>query len=132
MKTTRSTNNLLSEVFNALAHPSRLEIVDLLRDGEACVCHIQAMLNQRQSYISQHLNVLRSAGLVSSRKEGLRVYYRVSDDRLFEVIDEMKTLLQSTGSWQPEEAEVRDARQPCTCPQCTEQLPDVQMEASHA
>ena len=132
MKTTRTTNYLLSEVFNALAHPSRLEIVDLLRDGEACVCHIQAMLNQRQSYISQHLNVLRNVGLVSSRKEGLRVYYRVSDARLFEVIDEMKALLQSTGSWQPEEAGVRDPRQPCTCPQCTEQQPYMQMEASHA
>ena len=91
MKTTRTTNYLITEVFDALAHPSRLEILDLLRDGEACVCHIQAILDQRQSYISQHLNVLRHAGLVSSRKDGLRVYYQVSDAQLFQVIDGMKT-----------------------------------------
>ncbi len=68
-----------AQVFYALAHPVRLEILELLRGGEACVCHIQAMLGQRQAYISQHLNVLRKAGLVSSRKDGQRVYYQ---DRL--------------------------------------------------
>jgi len=62
-----------AEIFNALAHPTRLEIIELLREGEACVCHIQAMLGQRQAFISQHLNVLRNVDLVSSRKEGLRV-----------------------------------------------------------
>ena len=48
---------LEAETLQALAHPARLEILELLRDGEACVCHIQAMLDQRQAYISQHLNI---------------------------------------------------------------------------
>ena len=91
-------------MFNALAHPVRLEILALLRDGEACVCHIQAMLNLRQAYISQHLNVLRHAGLVSSRKEGIRVYYKVSDAQLFEVMDGMNIFLELTGNRQPGEA----------------------------
>ena len=132
MNTTRTTNYLITEVFDALAHPSRLEILDLLRDGEACVCHIQAILDQRQSYISQHLNVLRHAGLVSSRKDGLRVYYQVSDAQLFQVIDGMKTFLQSTGKWQPEEVGDKNPRQPCACPQCTEKQPHIQIEVSHA
>ena len=83
MKSTPTPYDLTTKVFNALAHPSRLEILDLLREGEACVCHIQAMLDQRQAFISQHLNVLRNAGLVSSRKDGLRVYYQVSDAQYF-------------------------------------------------
>jgi DNA-binding transcriptional ArsR family regulator len=132
MKPTHTTNYLMTEVFDALAHPSRLEILDLLRDGEACVCHIQAMLNQRQAYISQHLNVLRHAGLVSSRKDGLRVYYQVCDAHLFEVIDRMKTFLQSTGKWQPEEVEDKNPRQLCTCPQCAEKQPHLQIETMHA
>lgn len=132
MKTTDTTDLLISDVFDALAHPTRLEILDLLRDGEACVCHIQAMLSQRQAYISQHLNVLRHAGLVISRKDGLRVYYQVSDARLFEVIDGMKTFLQSTGQWGAEEVERNHPRQPCACPQCTEKQSLVQLEATHA
>ena len=132
MNTSRTTNYLISEVFDALAHPSRLEILDLLRDGEACVCHIQTMLNQRQAYISQHLNVLRHASLVSSRKDGLRVYYKVRDTQLFEVIDGMKAFLQSTSKWRPEEVENNTPRQACTCPQCAEKNLDAQIEASHA
>jgi ArsR family transcriptional regulator len=132
MKTTQTTYPLMTDAFNALAHPSRLEILDLLRDGEACVCHIQAMLNQRQAYISQHLNVLRHAGLVSSRKDGLRVYYQVSDVQLFKVIDGMKSFLQLSGKWQAEEVEKKNPQQPCVCPQCTDKQFHVQIEASHA
>ena len=132
MKTTHTANYLIIDVFDALAHPSRLEILDLLRDGEACVCHIQAMLNQRQAYISQHLNVLRHAGLVSSRKDGLRVYYQISDVQLYDVIDGVKAFLQSTGQWQPEDVENKHLKLPCSCPQCAEKQPLVQLEASHA
>ena len=63
----------------ALAHPVRLQIVDMLRRGELCVCHIETALARRQAYVSQQLAVLREAGLVESRKEGLMVFYRLSD-----------------------------------------------------
>jgi ArsR family transcriptional regulator len=132
MKHINTPNTIMAEVFNALAHHSRLEILDILREGEACVCHIQTMLNQRQAYVSQHLNVLRHAGLVSSRKDGLRVYYQVSDAQLFAIIDEMKSFLQSTGEWQLVDAENKKPRQPCTCPQCTDKQLHIQIEVSHA
>jgi DNA-binding transcriptional ArsR family regulator len=45
--------------FKALAHPVRLQILDMLRSGEACVCHMETALNKRQAYISQQLMVLR-------------------------------------------------------------------------
>ena len=91
-----------AELLNALSHPARLEILELLRDGESCVCHIQAMLDHRQAYISQQLNILRQAGLITSRKEGLRVYYKISDPDLFGLLDQVKVILQKLGKWQPE------------------------------
>ncbi len=89
-----------AELLNALSHPARLEILELLRDGESCVCHIQAMLDHRQAYISQQLNILRQAGLITSRKEGLRVYYKVSDPDLFRLLEQLKTILEKLGKWQ--------------------------------
>jgi ArsR family transcriptional regulator len=62
-------------LLKAMAHPVRLQILDMLRHGETCVCHIEAALDRRQAYVSQQLMILREAGLVESRKEGLQVYY---------------------------------------------------------
>ena len=114
-----------AEVFSALAHPARLEILELLRDGEACVCHIQAMLDQRQAYTSQHLNVLRQAGLVTNRKEGLRVYYQIADPSLQALIDNVTTVLRSLGQWPAVTQLTVLASTPqkaCNCPQCTPSL----------
>jgi ArsR family transcriptional regulator len=131
MKTLQSTDTKIADAFNALAHPSRLEILEILREGEACVCHIQAMLSQRQAYVSQHLNVLRNAGLVTSRKEGLRVYYQVSDAQIFGLIDGMKTCLQSSGDILLQEAE-KKPQLPCTCPQCLDKQTRPSLERSRA
>ena len=78
-----------------LAHPTRLQIVDLLRHGEMCVCNMQAALNQRQAYVSQHLMALREAGLVTCRKDGLRVYYQLSDPRLLRILDQVHAVSES-------------------------------------
>jgi DNA-binding transcriptional ArsR family regulator len=110
-----------AEILNAMSHPARLEILELLRDGESCVCHIQAMLDQRQSYISQQLNILRQAGLITSRKEGLRVYYKVSDPGLFDLLDQVKATLQKLGKLPPEffsNEDLIQKKKACNCPQC--------------
>ncbi len=73
--------------FKALAHPVRLQILDMLRNGEVCVCHMEAALGKRQAYISQQLMVLRDAGLVESRKEGLSVFYRIVDEVVLELLE---------------------------------------------
>jgi DNA-binding transcriptional ArsR family regulator len=120
-----SLYTLEAETFNALAHPARIEIIELLRDGEACVCHIQAMLDQRQAYISQHLNVLRRAGLVTCRKEGLRVYYQARHPQVYEILDHVKNVLLASGQWQPGTSgstEPAKRKQACTCPQCSSEL----------
>ncbi len=77
-----------------LAHPMRLQILALLRQGEMCVCDMQAALNQRQAYISQHLMVLREAGLVTCRKEGLRVYYQLSEPYILRVLEQVQAMSQ--------------------------------------
>jgi len=119
---TQELLRLEADTFNALAHPARLEILELLRQGECCVCHIQAMLDQRQAYISQHLNVLRRAGLVVNRKDGLRVYYKVTDPQVFDLVDNVKDVLRAQrGGHLPASLEPRpiSSGKPCNCPQCS-------------
>jgi DNA-binding transcriptional ArsR family regulator len=77
----------LAELFKGLAHPTRLQILDLLREGEMCVCHIEASLNKRQAYVSQQLMTLRDAGLVHSRRDGLQVYYRLSHPQMADLLN---------------------------------------------
>jgi ArsR family transcriptional regulator len=100
------------QVFKILGHAGRLSILDELRLGEACVCHLEAKLGYRQAYISQQISVLREAGLIQDRRDGWNVFYRVTDDRIFAVLDAVR---QMTGQV---EARVHKSRKPCTCPKC--------------
>ncbi len=75
-----------ADVFQLLSHPVRLHILDELRRGEACVCHLQAVLQRPQAYVSQHLRVLRVAAVVEGQRDGLNVYYRIVDDRLLRLL----------------------------------------------
>ncbi len=84
--TVNSYKNEASKL-KVMGHSVRLQILDMLRSGETCVCHIERALDKRQAYISQQFMVLRDAGLVDSRKEGLQVYYRLVDEQVFEVLN---------------------------------------------
>ena len=66
-------------IFTALADPTRLRILNLLGEGELCVCDLMKVLRQPQSKISRHLGYLRRSGWVLSRKEGLWMHYRLSE-----------------------------------------------------
>jgi ArsR family transcriptional regulator len=68
----------LTRLFKALADETRVRIVALLAHGELCVCHIEAVLGQPQPTVSRHLAVLRNAGLVEMRRDGLWVLYRLA------------------------------------------------------
>jgi DNA-binding transcriptional ArsR family regulator len=96
-----------------LAHPARLQILNALRQDEECVCHLTALMRQRQAYVSQQLMFLRQAGLIEDRKDGLRVYYRVKDPRVFDVLDAANALAgtKNTGG----EPKTMAA---CPCPKC--------------
>lgn len=77
----------VARFFKVLAHPARLQILSALRQGEVCVCHLEALLNKPQAYVSQQLALLREAGLVRYRKDGQRVYYAIADERLWPLLE---------------------------------------------
>src|SRR5271166_1676454 len=79
-----------AEFFQALAHPTRIAIVELLRDGELSAGALIERLGVEQANASQHLAVLRSRHIVVNRKAGNQVFYSVRDPLIFEVLDVMK------------------------------------------
>lgn len=78
-----------AELFRTLSHQVRLRILDELRRGEACVCHLQAALGRPQVYVSQQLRVLREAQVIESYKEGTFVFYRLVDPRVERLLIEV-------------------------------------------
>lgn len=84
---TNMGNQLVSNVFKALAHPTRIQIIKLLKNGERCVCEILPNIDSEQSNASQHLTVMRNQGLVESRKDGSKVIYSVRNQEVHEMID---------------------------------------------
>ena len=64
-----------AQIISAVAHPIRVAIVDLLKDGELCVCEIAERLGAERSNVSRHLSVMLKAGVVKTRKQGLQVFY---------------------------------------------------------
>jgi ArsR family transcriptional regulator len=102
-----------AELFKALGHPVRLQILSVLAQEEACVCHLEARLKMRQAYLSQQLAVLREAGLVAERRMGPYVYYRARRPQVSELIDVIRRF---TGSGN---LGVPDADpSACSCPRC--------------
>jgi ArsR family transcriptional regulator len=70
--------DVLTTVYAALADPTRLRILSLLKDGEVCVCHIHASLGVPQPTASRHLAYLRRAGLVAARRDGIWMHYSLA------------------------------------------------------
>ena len=82
-------------IFQGLAHPTRIAIVELLRDGELPVSKILERLDVEQANVSQHLAVLRARQIVANHKAGNQVFYRLRDPVLIEVLDIMKRYFQT-------------------------------------
>jgi DNA-binding transcriptional ArsR family regulator len=101
-----------TKLYKALMHPARLAILDLLREDEACVCHMEATFGYRQAYISQQLMTLRDVGVVDDRRDGLNIFYRIIRPEIFDVLDSMRRV---TGI-HPSAA--KPAPNTCTCPHC--------------
>jgi ArsR family transcriptional regulator len=73
---------LHAELCKTLANPTRLEILSLLRDGKKSVNELAALTGVRQATISQHLAVLRQRGVVSTKREGMNVFYEVANPKV--------------------------------------------------
>lgn len=79
-----------AQIFQALANPTRIAIVEALRDGELTAGALLTLLGGEQSTLSQHLAVLRTKHVVVSRKSGNQVYYALRDPVLIQVLDLLK------------------------------------------
>lgn len=101
-----------TQIFKVLTHPARIAILAILRDGEHCVCHMEAHLGFRQAYISQQLAVLRDAGLIQDRRDGWNIFYRVVNLDIYQVLNAVQKL---TGQSTPN-SPLPGIR--CSCPHC--------------
>jgi DNA-binding transcriptional ArsR family regulator len=103
-----------AKLFKALMHPARLAILEILREGEECVCHMEAILGYRQAYISQQLAVLREAGLVQDRRDGWNIFYRVIMPEVYDILD---PAYQMVGGKEFSRS-LMDQPEACPCPKC--------------
>ncbi len=84
---------LKAEILKALAQPTRLKILELLRNGEKCICEIVPAINGEQSNISRHISLMQKSHLVTTRKDGVKVMVKVRDPKIFEILDSVSLLL---------------------------------------
>lgn len=108
-----------ARLLKALAHPVRLRMLEILCQGEECVCHLSATLGKTQPYISQQLAVLRRAGLVEDVRVGQYTYYRVRDQRLLALRDLVREMAGPSGETSPI-SEPAPPLEGCSCPRCRE------------
>jgi ArsR family transcriptional regulator len=108
----------ISAPLQTIASPQRLAILLAIGLGEACVCHLEAVLGWRQAYISQHLMALRKADILQDRREGRYIFYRLKDASLLDLITVSARL-----SGLPAESVstlINTEKNPsCECPQCS-------------
>lgn len=84
---------LHAQLCATMANPIRLEIIDLLRDGERSVGELAAGAETSQANMSQHLNVMRQRGIVDTRREGVTIYYRLTNPKMLKAFDILREIL---------------------------------------
>jgi len=77
----------VARVLKVLGDPNRIKIIELLRDGEHCQCDIIPFIGQSQPTVSRHLRMLEENGVLVSRKDGVKVIYRISDSSVLKIVD---------------------------------------------
>lgn len=105
-----------ARLLKLMAHPMRLQILDLLRCSEECVCHLSAVLNKPQPYVSQQLAILREAGLILDRKEGTNVFYGLDDSNAAAVLTAI--FGSPAAGDQPDAGQGHQQIAACNCPKC--------------
>lgn len=93
---TTPIHQVKAEFFKTLAHPARIRVLEVLRDGERTVNELALVVGIEASHLSQQLAVLRRANLVQARKEGTSVLYSVANPMIFELLDVARRILTSS------------------------------------
>jgi small redox-active disulfide protein 2 len=107
---TQAQFEVRARILKALAHPSRLFMVDQLSHGERCVCELTAMVGADMSTVSKHLSVLKSAGVVADEKRGMQVYYRLKMPCVLRFFDCVGEVIEQTAREQMEMANIREGK----------------------
>jgi ArsR family transcriptional regulator len=110
----------VGRLLRTLGQPARLRILLAIGEGEACVCHLEAVLGLRQALISQHLMALRRARVLQTRRDGRYVYYRLRDPAVLDLV-QLSAEVAGVGdsAARPAQPTVRVAN--CGCPSCIPQ-----------
>jgi ArsR family transcriptional regulator len=116
-----SADEQLSRIFRAVGTPARLQILAAIGSGEACVCHLEALLDLRQAYISQQLMEMRDADLVDTRRDGRYIFYRLTEPQLLDILFEIGKLF-GVPTHEMETLLNTDPLPQCCCPDCLAQL----------
>ena len=82
-----------ANILKSMADPTRLKILYILKNGELCVCEILDALDKSQSTVSHHLNILKKERIITSRKEGKWIYYKLIDNTILDRITEFEEVL---------------------------------------
>ncbi|NJC87058.1 MAG: helix-turn-helix transcriptional regulator [Desulfuromonas sp.] len=90
---TELTDTLRADILRAIAQETRLSILELLRDGERCVCEIFPAIGQEQSNVSRHLNMMQKAGILTRRKDGLKIFYAIKHSEVLTIIDMAEAIM---------------------------------------
>ena len=83
------------EIFKALADPTRLKILECVQNGEKCICEIIPYTGKSQPNVSQHLKVMKHAGIIDERKDGTRIMIKASNNEIYNIIDKVKGFLKA-------------------------------------
>ena len=90
-----SLQSFKAELFKALAHPARIRILELLRDGEKSVTEMQLALSAEGSSVSQQLAILRMKNLVDTRRKGNVIFYRLRDRQVNKLLDVARQIFEA-------------------------------------
>lgn len=90
--------NARAAVLKALAHPTRLWLVEQLQQQERCVCELTDGVNADISTVSKHLSLLRQAGIISSRRDGKQIYYRLETPCLLKMLSCVESVIEKNAA----------------------------------
>lgn len=82
-----------AEILKAIAQPTRMKIIEFLRDGERCVCEIFPAIAEEQSNTSRHLNMMQTSGILSRRKEGIKIFYALKHPEVLQIMELASSIL---------------------------------------
>ena len=104
----------ISGLLASIGNPVRVQILLAIGTGEACVCHLESLLELRQAHISQQLMILRKKEIITSRREGKYIYYRLVNPEVLEILREAGKIVGV-----PKDALVIQDHSKCECPKCS-------------